>query len=626
MGLLLTAAALVAVYVYFATAGTFAPQQIRGAGTYDMLGRAFLAGQLHLLVEPSPELLALPDPYDPRARAAIPNSYLFDSSLYKGRYYLYWGPAPAFYHAAWRVLTGEALREDIAQVAAAAVSAVAFFAIVFRLRARYFPAAPRWSAWLPALAFAFGGLMLHLVGRPSVYHEAQQAAMAFLLPGLYALLVAPDVAGWRRLGLLGICGLLLGFAAASRITYAGASFGPAIVLAAAVVQATPRARRAALADLASFGIPVGMIAAILLLYNYLRFDSPFEFGILLSLHGSTWFADHVVNGPNGHTFNTIGAIWVNLPVYFFSIPNAQWHYPWFPYNGPFLRWPSLEQDQVLVVPPMAPVWLVAPASLLAFAWPLPVFRQVPPVARSYGSMLLIGGLASLTLLLTSRIAEMRYLADVLPMLSILAALVVMQVAIRVRSRRVRRGILTAAVAGWAVSLAFGPLAGFGAWQWESEPSASWMASVADPPADTMIDDATALLARATLPVAVALRPLTGLIDDPPEQRVADARAEVAALRSRVLDLRGETEKQRPLLDPEQARAVEPVHAQADQMHADADRFRVDADSLQAQAQEDGQIARGPLLLLEQNRLTSEADRLRSEIDLLQQETEEAATT
>lgn len=47
------------------------------AAYYSPLADAFAHGQTHLLVEPAPELLALPDPYDPVANA----SYRFHDAL-----------------------------------------------------------------------------------------------------------------------------------------------------------------------------------------------------------------------------------------------------------------------------------------------------------------------------------------------------------------------------------------------------------------------------------------------------------------------------------------------------------------------------------------------------------------
>ncbi|WP_019217529.1 hypothetical protein [Legionella tunisiensis] len=71
---------------------------------YQYLTESFLSGHLNLLVSPSPELLQLADPYDP-----IQNSHfrLHDASLYKGKYYLYFGPLPVVvFYLPFKLLTG----------------------------------------------------------------------------------------------------------------------------------------------------------------------------------------------------------------------------------------------------------------------------------------------------------------------------------------------------------------------------------------------------------------------------------------------------------------------------------------------------------------------------------------
>jgi len=81
-------------------------------GYYNYLGRAFAHGRLHLPIEPSRELLALPNPWDPR----VPDSYkMQDMALFNGRYYLYHGAGPAvILFTPWRLLTGHDLPENFA--------------------------------------------------------------------------------------------------------------------------------------------------------------------------------------------------------------------------------------------------------------------------------------------------------------------------------------------------------------------------------------------------------------------------------------------------------------------------------------------------------------------------------
>ena len=52
---------------------------------------AFRAGQTHLLIEPSEELLAMENPYDWSARSALGVSAKWDHLLFDGKYYSYYG-------------------------------------------------------------------------------------------------------------------------------------------------------------------------------------------------------------------------------------------------------------------------------------------------------------------------------------------------------------------------------------------------------------------------------------------------------------------------------------------------------------------------------------------------------
>ena len=93
---------------YYATAqGSFGVD-----GYYDLLGRAFAQGQLNLPVEPSPQLLALPDPWSERVNRPF---RLLDLALYNRHYYLYHGATPALLlFTPWYLLTRHDLPENFA--------------------------------------------------------------------------------------------------------------------------------------------------------------------------------------------------------------------------------------------------------------------------------------------------------------------------------------------------------------------------------------------------------------------------------------------------------------------------------------------------------------------------------
>src|SRR6476661_6932139 len=102
--------AVACVYICLTTSGWARFEWGRDLdGPYDLLGRAFLSGHLHLPIEPRPELLALKDPWD--SRFNIPYRVL-DLVLYNRHYYLYHGAAPALlFFTPWRLLTRHDLPE-----------------------------------------------------------------------------------------------------------------------------------------------------------------------------------------------------------------------------------------------------------------------------------------------------------------------------------------------------------------------------------------------------------------------------------------------------------------------------------------------------------------------------------
>src|SRR5215471_16206666 len=79
-------------------------------GYYNFLSRAFAQGHFYLEMQPSRELLAQPDPWDPK----VPLSMKWhDMVLYGGRYYLYFGAAPAaVVFLPYRLVTGRDMPQN----------------------------------------------------------------------------------------------------------------------------------------------------------------------------------------------------------------------------------------------------------------------------------------------------------------------------------------------------------------------------------------------------------------------------------------------------------------------------------------------------------------------------------
>jgi hypothetical protein len=469
------------VYVYFASGGTFRP--VSGDFEYyAQLAESFRAGKLHLLVEPEPELLALPDPYDPLQSGDL---RLGDASLYKGRYYMYWGPAPALPHLAWQAVTRRPLHAANFQIAAALLSCLGFWLLLDRVRRSVWPATPAWLVWGSVGAFALGGSMLYLIGRPSVWHVSLLSAMPAAIFAWYCLLRGGEAGPHRRLWLL-LTGVLLGWAIASRITYLGYATAVGLIFAARLLLARPAARRPALLDGLAFAAPLAIVGLMLMAYNAARFDNPFEFGMSYALQGSP--IEYQIKKSTGTTVH-LSQIPLNTLFYLAAIPSVRIFYPFFPR---YLYFYTLEPppDTGLLFPdyrgttlaqvgeiPLVSVFILAPVALLALASPA-LFRARRPPATPATRLLLASLLLglSLTLLLLGSFlgATIRYTADVMPALITLGTLVLLWWTARPSSRAAPAlgavpptgsgRLAPVAVPCWSISVVVGLGLGLGVWE------------------------------------------------------------------------------------------------------------------------------------------------------------------
>ncbi len=393
--------ALVAwLYVWFATGGAY---QFRSSTNYyDWLADAFLAGQVHLKIAPAPELLALPDPYDPEQHFhyRVP-----DLSLYDGKYYLYFGPVPGVLHAIWKGLTGRALPENLMQVVFGLGACFWFWHLARELRDRAFPeVSDRWVV-LVYVGHALGGVALYLQARPFSHHEIILAGSFFTLAGFFWWmrgLAGGRYATWH----LALAGFLFGCAIGSRMTMFGYALGVALVLAWAWLHGPERGT--ATRRLLAFGSPLAGIVALLLLYNYVRFGSFIEFGLkyqLIGIKGVTLaFQPHLIP--------------VNLDAYLLFTPEL---IPYFP----FLWSRGAGAPGWALDPPFASLLLLSPLILLA---PLaiglltPRWRRPSPDVRAFVVAGTIGIVATFGTLITWIWVAGRFAQDVLPVAVLLSGL------------------------------------------------------------------------------------------------------------------------------------------------------------------------------------------------------------
>jgi hypothetical protein len=400
---LLAAASAVGYYYLWQARAAVGPFPWRGDknGFYDLLARGFLGGHLYVPIQPSPALLALPNPWDPHVDDALRWQ---DMVLYGGRYYLYFGAAPAvLLFAPWRLATGNDLPEPFA------LCVLCFAGFLFScgalLRALDLAHA-RPGLGLTAFLFLALGVCQSapfLLNRAAVYEIAIASGYCSLAGGLFFLArgVGPGARSWN----LAVAGLLFGLAAASR---------PHLVLAGAV----------ALAALAVFHLRSGsrrfllfaltwvLLGIAIGIYNYQRFGSPLEFGFRYQL-----------SGPGQNRIEIAGRNLVpGLYYMLLARPDFSSVFPWirivfrFPFDSAELH--PLPPDYF--VEPSAGAFWLAPFLLLA---PLPWIRRAkrPPETTLVVGIASGAGLAVLLFLASTHLSSQRYEVDFLPLLVFAAA-------------------------------------------------------------------------------------------------------------------------------------------------------------------------------------------------------------
>ncbi len=252
---------------------------------YSLLTSGFRSGHLYVALEPHPSLLTLADPYDPVANAPY---RVHDMSLWKGKYYLYFGVTPVMV-VFWpmKALTGVYPTEPFAVALFTFGAVVGSLAIFLALRRRYFPGAPGWVVVLGALCIEFANPLVLLNQGAQFYQVPISAAsffQALMLGALYRALHSPR-RDWLWLGAASVAfGLTMG----SRPNFIPGGFLLAIAVAW-IGWLQPSARKRDFITqrnlvLATFG-PAFAIGVGLLLYNWLRFGKASEFGMNYQLAG-----------------------------------------------------------------------------------------------------------------------------------------------------------------------------------------------------------------------------------------------------------------------------------------------------------------------------------------------------
>lgn len=303
-------------------------QQFSGNQITQELVDAFEEGQLHLLKEPSSELLNVENPYDWSMRNNANAPAEWDHVLYDGKYYSYYGIAPVILlYLPYHKLTGHYCSTNLS------VLLFSLIGLLF-LAMAYLAFIKRWCKRVPAgcviagLAILFSACGIWFsVARTLFYEISISSGFAFVTMGAYCLF-SSNILSAGKISLIrtALASLFLGIAVLCRPTLAVYAIVACLYFLCAIpkagriveegtVNGVSKTRR--IGYILCAILPLAALGITQMWYNNARFDSPLDFGIQYSL---------TINDFTHSQYHTHFVL-IGLLNYLFAVPAFSAEYP-----------------------------------------------------------------------------------------------------------------------------------------------------------------------------------------------------------------------------------------------------------------------------------------------------------
>ncbi|MDP4120070.1 MAG: hypothetical protein Q8876_03325 [Bacillota bacterium] len=268
-----------------------------GDETTQEMVNSIIHHQVSISPRPSKTLLDLNNPYDYTERVQTGIKFKWDHLLYNGKYYSYYGIAPiVLVYVPYTLITGTYIP------VAAACALFGFIAAIF-LGLSYMQIIRKFLPKTP-FNFAYGGLLILLfsagffacVCRPLMYEAAELSTIMFATIGIYFMMKSNIVGNGKiKLGFLTAATAFFGLAVLARATFVLYVLCVIPWLVYGFFKAKKSTddltlnsknkskKKITVQYLIAALLPLIFFGLIQASYNFIRFGSPFDFGIEYSL-------------------------------------------------------------------------------------------------------------------------------------------------------------------------------------------------------------------------------------------------------------------------------------------------------------------------------------------------------
>lgn len=283
---------------------------------------AIMNKQLYLLKEPSEEFQNLKNPYDVSSRYELYNGtdYLWDTAYYKGHQYIYFGILPLLItFLPYYLLTQKYLKMYVVVYIFSIFIFILLKEIFQKLVLKYFKNISFKVVINLFIILCSGALILYANGMSRVYELVIIVGLYFVLQGLYFILNSTEKDKGKYINIfLGCLCLALSVACRPTDLLASLIIVPYLInLLIENIKKFKKDKSSLIKLIVAVAIPYITIGALLMWYNYIRFENVFEFGSKYQITVANMLA----------LSNRFAAIPTGLITNLFSIPNFIIEFP-----------------------------------------------------------------------------------------------------------------------------------------------------------------------------------------------------------------------------------------------------------------------------------------------------------
>ncbi len=291
-------------------------QSENGANTeqYQKLAEAFSEGSLSLIEKPNETLINMDNPYDMSLRNELMDfwDYKFDHAYYKGEYYVYFGVVPVILlYLPYYLVTGNHIHNHTVCLIGIILILFAIFLLFDELIKKYYKkcSIPMWFMCIETMIM--GSYIVYITKRPDLYSIPIIYALFFSLLGIWSFLKAiQNNEDKLSIKYLFIGSLSTALIAGCRPQIFIVFIIDILILRKYIFSLKYLKSKDGIRSTITVMIPMIVVASLLMIYNFKRFENPFDFGAFYNLtfndmRNRGWVWDRVPYGSVIYLFRPV---------------------------------------------------------------------------------------------------------------------------------------------------------------------------------------------------------------------------------------------------------------------------------------------------------------------------------